>query len=290
MIVVVAPMIFACYSSVEAQTSVRKLGFIVEQPYEDFSSIPDNDQRRNALELQGQLYTRILNMEIEGYKILDGREAIAEHTIDRLIKSDALVQFLITSSQYFGQTLVARMYVDKLQKWVALGIITDKDPSSFLKKIDAELLPNIVVRALELVQPSDRSVVLVDCIIPNRIPNVQIDATLIQAGLLLSAAYGKALQQDRTLTKKHSVARLVPTSLGQFYDWWCEQLRVPRTGFFRADTLTVFGVLQKLSSTDYELTLESVPNGGFVQGIPIDPTKPVHSLKRITQTVEGMFK
>jgi hypothetical protein len=234
---------------------------------------------------------RFLQINIDGHILLDGREAVSAGESDKLLSANFVVQVITTVSR-LGFLVKARIFDSGSQTWSEIGQRSFGDqPLPKLESLIAnETIPPILIRILEIAQPSDRGVLFADCLAP-----ASQDDLAMQAGRILSHTYPNKLKSNPTLKTAFSVVPLVNTTLNQFFTWWCVELSPQRRGMLRDNTLTISGSIEniKLSPTSpsqlyVSIMAKKLDHVLTSDLVPLDLTDTPTTAKNIDKAIEEL--
>jgi hypothetical protein len=219
----------------------RRMVVITEIPLSGPDSPPAANQLARADDIRDALLQRFLEINIDGHTVIDGNAAVEANDSDKINSADSIAQIILTVSK-LGYRVKAKLFDAASQTWfeVAQRGFPDQPTTTLVEKIANEVIPPIIMRVLEITQPSNRVVLFADCLAPAT-PN---DELSIQAGRILSRMYATKLKVNTQMLSAYSVVPLVSTA--NFYAWWCTQLSLPRKGIQREDTLTISGSVENV--------------------------------------------
>jgi hypothetical protein len=273
-----------------AHCAPREVLFFVEEPLILERAPPLKEQMDKIDWVQSELSRRFSQISIDGHRITDGKAAPA----DKVYSSDFVVQVAITVGRP-GYLVQAKLFQASTKTWseIARRLFGEQPQDKLEAAISNEVIPPILIRILESAQPSDRSVMMADCLSPA----TSSDSEAIQAGRIFSQGYANQLQANDVLKKAFSVVRMVSTNLPKFYTWWCVELSsLPRQGIQRDDTLVISGQIEAIRATPtsaprFILMLEGKKSARVKQAldiVPLDLADPAMTARKINQAVEEL--
>jgi hypothetical protein len=255
-----------------AHADLLRIFFIVEEPLIE-SELPPPSERFEDIQalrkLHDLLFRRLKLLNIEGHVLVDGRSAIGAKDADKANKADFIVQIIITASRP-GYEVIAKLYNAANKSWVEITrVILDFQPLQALEKtISEKVFPSLLMRILEGAQPTNRRILLADCLTP-----ASANEDEKTAARLLSRDYGNSLKTSQTLSDSFSVVALINTADPGFYNLWCLAFEPPRYGVLREDTLTIWGSIDSIRATQNspaELFV-SIQASGLGRNLPPKP-------------------
>jgi hypothetical protein len=281
--------------SLSCNAATRQVLFVIEEPLISWDAPPQQEQVNKINEVRDLLVQRISQVEIESHKIIDGNAALSTNPITALSSSNVIVQILLTAS-WKGYRVDTHVFDASKNIWYdgTAALFGDQASEKLEATISNKIIPPTLVRIFEIAQPSGRSLLFADCLVPS----IESENAAKQAGRILSFSYAQNLRASAELQKAFSIVPLVNTNAAKFYSWWCMDILPPRCGILRDDTLTISGQIESIRSGQSAgerlvMSLQGKrPDGNLISRnlIPLDLQNEAITLQKIRKAVEELTK
>jgi hypothetical protein len=209
----------------------RQLSFVVEPFEKDTQEPPTSEQISSAQHALEHLDEQAREFEIEGHT-----------TTTDFQKAAALVQVTSNLSAR-GLRVEVKIYNKSTDTWypVTTRLFDVVERQKLKSELAVRILPQTIIRLLELAQPAQQPVMFADCLFPGQ----GSAASMQQAARLLSSSYPHSLSAKNRLKQRFSIVRLVPTVEPRFYRWWCIESEEVQRRAMRDDTVQVQGFFEQ---------------------------------------------